>query len=246
MKFYTYCHIRKDTGKIFYIGKGSKNRYKDKNHRSQWWKNISNKTEVEFIILAHWDTEEEAFDHEKFLISCLPDLCNLTNGGDGASGFKHSKESREKRSATRKQWHKDNPAAAKIWAKNRKVPVVSDLHKEHLRQIRKGTPLSLETRKKISESSIGKKKPCEFGEIISNNMKELWKDQLFREKQKAGIIKARGKAVIDIVSGNIFPTVTAAVEWLRLNGYPKMSTSTLSSYIKAGKSLSNSKFEYKE
>lgn len=246
MEFYTYCHIRKDTGKIFYIGKGSKNRYKDKNHRSKWWKNISNKTEIECVILAHWNTEQEAFDHEKFLISCVPDLCNLTDGGEGVSGFKRSKESREKRSAIAKQWHRDNPEMAKIWSKNRRVPPVSDLHKERLRKLREGVPLSQETKQKISKASVGKKKPDKFGRIISESMKESWEDPLFREKQKAGIIKARGRPVIDIISGTIFQTVTAAVEWLRLNGYPRMSTSTLSSYIRGGKEFNNSKFEYKE
>ena len=51
-------------------------------------------------ILANWDTEEEAFSHEILLIDCFKELghklCNLSNGGEGPSGLKHSEESKEK------------------------------------------------------------------------------------------------------------------------------------------------------
>lgn len=49
-------------------------------------------------IVAPWRTEQEAFDHEVFLISCFRDmgapLVNLTHGGDGMSGHKHSPETK--------------------------------------------------------------------------------------------------------------------------------------------------------
>ena len=78
MKFYTYCHIRLDTGKIFYIGKGSGKRLYSKTHRNLWWKNITNKTKYVAEILSYWASEEDAFIHEKFLISILPNLVNQT------------------------------------------------------------------------------------------------------------------------------------------------------------------------
>ena len=246
MKFYTYCHIRRDTGKIFYVGKGSNNRYRDIHNRSKWWKSIYNKTEVDFLILAYWETEEDAFSHEKLLISCIPNLCNLTDGGDGASGFRHSKESREKRSAALIKWHKENPEAAKSWANKRAPTLYTEERRKSLSDRRKGISVSEVTRKKISETSKGRKKPDNFGNIISQAMTEAWATSEFRERQKAGIVAARGRKVIDTVSGNIFITVTEAVKWLRLNGYPKMSTSYLRQIIKAGRVINNSKFEYME
>lgn len=97
--FYTYAHYRPD-GRVFYIGKGSGNRYLSVG-RSSYWKNVVAK-EGGFTaeILARWPTEKEAFEHEKFLIKCFKDLgfklCNLTDGGEGASGRTLSLESRDK------------------------------------------------------------------------------------------------------------------------------------------------------
>ena len=98
-EFYTYAHIRKDTGKIFYIGKGKNNRLFDID-RNIHWKNIANKHGFHAEILAYWKTEQEAFEHEKILISCFKDmkysLANVTEGGEGPAGFKFSIESRKK------------------------------------------------------------------------------------------------------------------------------------------------------
>jgi len=101
--FCTYAHHKPD-GTLFYIGKGSAKRAHAKDNRNPHWKNIVAKHggyKVE--ILANWPTEAEAFEHEKFLISCFRDLgltlANVTSGGDGASGHKHSVKSRAKMSA---------------------------------------------------------------------------------------------------------------------------------------------------
>ena len=84
---YTYAHTRNDTGKIFYIGKGIKYRCNESRSRNQYWKNIVEKHGYKIEILAYWKTAEEAYDHEKLLISCFKDmgyeLANLTDGGEG-------------------------------------------------------------------------------------------------------------------------------------------------------------------
>ena len=102
--FYTYAHYTPE-GRLFYIGKGSGNRRAYNFHkRNAHWKSIVAKYgNPDVQILAHWDTEEEAFDHERLLISCFRDLghklCNLTDGGEGPSGSKHSEETKAKLSA---------------------------------------------------------------------------------------------------------------------------------------------------
>lgn len=100
--FYTYAHYKKDNGSLFYIGKGSGNRYLSKN-RGQHWHNVVAKHGLDVQILAHWDKEEEAFEHEKLLISCFRDLghllINQTDGGDGISGNKRTAETKEKLAA---------------------------------------------------------------------------------------------------------------------------------------------------
>jgi hypothetical protein len=92
MKYYTYIHYRNDTNKPFYIGKGSTVRYKSKGKRSKWWNSIADKHGFHAEILAHWPTEQEAYEHEILLIECFrkmgTKLVNVQKGGDG--GIDHS------------------------------------------------------------------------------------------------------------------------------------------------------------
>jgi hypothetical protein len=98
--FYTYAHYTPE-GRLFYIGKGNGSRAHSHHGRNSYWKNVVKKYgNPDVQILANWETEEEAFSHEVLLISCFKDLghklCNLSNGGEGPSGLKHSEEFKEK------------------------------------------------------------------------------------------------------------------------------------------------------
>ena len=104
MQHYTYAHY-KPNGSIFYIGKGSGDRAYRTNHRNRYWKNIVAKHGSYTVdILARWKTHEEALSHEILLISCFKDmgceLANLTIGGEGVVGYKHTIESLAKMSAS--------------------------------------------------------------------------------------------------------------------------------------------------
>ena len=97
--FYTYAHYTPE-GRLFYIGKGQGVRAYAFYQRGSHWNNIVKKYgEPKVEILADWDDEASAFEHEKFLITCCRDLdvrlCNKTDGGEGASGYKHTAEQRE-------------------------------------------------------------------------------------------------------------------------------------------------------
>jgi hypothetical protein len=98
--FYTYAHTKPD-GSIFYIGKGAGVRAWKKTPRNQHWKNIVAKYKNYNVeILANWENEQEAFDHEVLLISCFRDmgytLANMTTGGEGTSGLILTKEHKQK------------------------------------------------------------------------------------------------------------------------------------------------------
>ena len=156
--FYTYCHTRNDTGKIFYIGKGSrKYRASSKDQRNEYWQNIVNKHGFTSEILAYWDTEKEAFDHEKLLISCFKDmgykLTNMTEGGEGCS--KPSLETRKKMSLSK--IGKTSP---------RKGAILSIETKEKLRKANLGKKMSEEQKKKISKAL----KNREFSEQHRKNL----------------------------------------------------------------------------
>lgn len=92
----TYAHYRPD-GRLFYIGKGSVRRAHSDKGRNNWWKRIVKKEgSFDVKILAIWKTEKEAFDHEILLIDCFRDmgyeLTNISKGGKGSSGFRHTEE----------------------------------------------------------------------------------------------------------------------------------------------------------
>jgi hypothetical protein len=99
MNFYTYAHYT-PSGKVFYIGKGVNDRAYSFSDRSHAWKcAIKDNEGVNIRILAYWDTEQEAFEHEKVLISCFIDmehpLVNKTKGGKGAYGYKQSEQTKQ-------------------------------------------------------------------------------------------------------------------------------------------------------
>lgn len=69
--------------------------------RNNYWTKIAKKYGKPRVqIIADWNTEQEAFEHEIVLIKCFRDmgyqLANLTDGGDGTSGYKQTPEHIEK------------------------------------------------------------------------------------------------------------------------------------------------------
>lgn len=102
MMYCTYAHSTTN-GKVFYIGKGTRSRPYSTSDRSISWKNVVKASQGYAIaVLAFWKTENEAYEHEKFLISCFRSmgtkLVNLTSGGKGVTDYCHSLESREAKS----------------------------------------------------------------------------------------------------------------------------------------------------
>lgn len=127
--FCTYAHYTPQ-GRLFYIGKGSEARAHSKAGRNDYWKKVVVKYgNPDVQILANWDTEEAAFSHEILLISCFKDLghqlCNLSNGGEGPSGLKHSEEFKQRISALHKgnKWRLGLPTSA------RQKAIASKTHK---------------------------------------------------------------------------------------------------------------------
>jgi hypothetical protein len=94
---FVYCHARLDTDAVFYVGKGTKRRVNERRGRSAYWNNIVNKAGgFRSIVLAENLEETAALDLERDLIQkmrlCGYRLCNITDGGEGVSGYKHSPE----------------------------------------------------------------------------------------------------------------------------------------------------------
>jgi len=112
MSHVTYAHHKPDNS-IFYIGKGSAKRAHSSSGRNVVWNRIVKKHGgFKVQILAQWPTEQEAFDHEIFLIDTFRDmgcqLANIANGGFGSTGFRHTDEHKKNLSLKMKA---NNPMA---------------------------------------------------------------------------------------------------------------------------------------
>ena len=98
--FYVYIHSRADTGEPFYVGKGTGRRLRSTSGRSEYWRRIVAKHGLRAEIVAQFEVESDAHAHEIEAIKTLRafgfTLCNLTDGGEGASGYKHDAESKRK------------------------------------------------------------------------------------------------------------------------------------------------------
>ena len=98
--YYIYAHLKKDTGEVFYIGKGKHKRCREKHGRSLHWTNTVKKHGMSIQILLSGLTEISAYQAEKQIISSLRaqgvGLVNQTDGGDGAYASDRVDEAKKK------------------------------------------------------------------------------------------------------------------------------------------------------
>lgn len=100
--FYVYVHKRASDGRVFYVGKGSGPRAWSKT-RSKYWHRIVAKHGYTVEIVQSGMEEWWAFELERELIALYgrENLCNLTDGGDGASGAIRTQETKSKIGASK-------------------------------------------------------------------------------------------------------------------------------------------------
>lgn len=160
--FYVYEHWRPDTGMPFWVGKGSGARSKNISRRNAHHRNIVAKLKrlglsVEVEIVRRGLSEIDAHTIEIGLIAFWRTsgikLANITLGGEGVSGLKHSQETREKMRIMRQ---KQSREAHRAVMKGRKH---SEEHRNKIVAKLTGRPVSVETREKISRSNLGQRRP---------------------------------------------------------------------------------------
>lgn len=99
--FYVYEHRRKDTGKVFYVGKGCGSRAKNLNNRGRYWNNVANAAGGVLIAYRVSGVDEElSLLAEMELIDAYRRrgvrITNITDGGEGAPGWVPSEEAKRK------------------------------------------------------------------------------------------------------------------------------------------------------
>jgi len=225
--FYTYLHVRKSDGKVFYIGKGRGSRAHSIHGRSEYWKRVAAKHSFQAEVVAYWPTEEEAFLHERFLISCFADmrvpLVNMTLGGEGASGSKHSMETRQKMSMAHKG-KKLPPKSAEHRAKlaeaqtgkspGNKGVSPSDEVRARLSLAKMGRKIPLETRQKMSAAHKGRKKSPETRARMS--VSRIGKPMSDATKAKlSALAKARAEAKRRLVTNEPSPEIMGSEDRIK-------------------------------
>ena len=153
MPFYTYIHTRNDTGAVFYIGKGHGGRAHSIG-RNPHWNNIVAKHGHSVAIADHFDSEADAFAHERYLIASFRamghGLCNMTDGGEGTCGCFPSEETRAKLRGPK--WSPEDKA--RMSAQRRGVKK-STIHKARISMGQMGRVQTPESKQKMSIAQKG-------------------------------------------------------------------------------------------
>lgn len=206
--YYVYLH-RTIAGEVFYIGKGNRRRAWSKSNRSLFWRSVVEKHGFTVELIATGIQEWYAHELEVELIDMYGrrdimngTLVNMTDGGEGISGAKRSKQSKVKvgnslRGKSKSESHKQAMRIARA-----KVPL-------EIKQVggkkNKGRFVSEEWRLKSSNSH--KASP-----LTSAHMQRL-------------AIKL--KKTVRCSNGMKFDSSKEAVEWLRTIGVIKAARTNI-------------------
>jgi hypothetical protein len=147
-RFYVYEHLKPNTGEVFYIGRGTKNRAYQTRSRNNHWANIVKKHGLEVNIVYKNLTSSEANQKEIELIDFYGfyNLCNMTSGGDANIVFK--KETINKMSLAK--FGNKNAFGHKCLNLENKEKM-----KHYGNTFRVNTKHSLETKQQIAKSKTG-------------------------------------------------------------------------------------------
>lgn len=126
-RFYVYIHRRRDSNEVFYVGKGTGGRSSRSWGRNRRWQAIANKHGFDCEIVEQGLFESDALDLEveliKFYKECGCKLVNMTNGGEGLSGYVPTAEANEKR-RQRKLGSKHSPESIAKMKAALSVPII--------------------------------------------------------------------------------------------------------------------------
>jgi hypothetical protein len=160
-----------------YVGKGEGKRSFDLRRRWYLGNKLNSIGKPIILIVKNQLLESEAFKSEINMIRIIGrlslgtgPLCNLTDGGDGSSGHKNSKETKQKMSEAAK-----------------KRPPVSEETKRKISETKTGRKLSMEHIEKIATSNRGKKRSEECIQRMSINRRGEKRSE--ETKRKMSVIK---------------------------------------------------------
>jgi len=169
-EYYVYMYLRED-GTPYYVGKGKGDRAYNSFRR------IKAPPRDRIIFALKNLTERQAFDNEREFIKWYGRkdnntgiLRNLTDGGEGASGYIPSEEVRRRQSEIQKsRGYKASEETRKLISEKNKGKKLTEEHKKKL-----SIPLSEDHKRKISESIKNLFKNEEYVKKLKDSQKPRW------------------------------------------------------------------------
>lgn len=200
-EYYVYKWYIEDTNEIFYIGKGKNDRYK-RIKNNKFFRDMYNTHKCNVRIIYNNLTEKEAFKKESELIYYYKNnfpqyrLTNQTNGGEGTSGWKPTKEFKKKQSKIHKaQWQNQE-------FKNKMIKLRND---------KNGIYKSKEFKNKMSKLVQGKNNPN-----YNNKWSIEQKENLSKKQKNNPLYKnesnPNAKKIMCLETGGIFECIKYCME----------------------------------
>lgn len=199
---YVYLHRNRETGEVFYVGKGTGGRAKESNGRSQAWRDYTYRNLYDIEYVARNLTEEEAYTLEEKVIEeyGLENLVNVYPGGRAwkkCSSIICDKCGFECLDALNLSTHQRGQKCRPEWRGLSREEREKLYKREWVANKRKSNPKVdksklfkelWENRPELKEqASIRMKKQWSnetFRDEMSQIRKDMWSDETFREKMK--------------------------------------------------------------
>lgn len=208
--FYVYLHRKATTGEVFYVGKG-KGKRAWSIIRNRYWHSIVKKhgfiVEIVYSGLQEWFAFE--LEHDLIALYGRETLCNMTNGGEGVSGYVHTEENLKKMS----------------------VAMLAEYSNPETRSRRNAATTAANRRPEVRDkqritTSIFMARP-DTKEKHRIAMSKARKGKPLSEKQLQILRDTFAKKVVCVQTGDVFPSSRCAEAWLKQSGYIRASSSAI-------------------
>lgn len=181
-RFYVYGWYLTD-GTCFYVGKGTGDRYRERSRRNEYWINIVAQEEREgkavFVKILHEGlSEQDALAIEEGLIKQWAPKANLTLGGQGPTGYKHTEEALQRTGAAQKALWQDPE------------------YRAHMVEVHTGHTHTEDAKAKIGAAHKGQKRPEGTGEKIAATKRGKPRSEETKAKIRATLLSKRGSVTV--------------------------------------------------
>lgn len=264
-KFYVYVHRYASgpkKGDVFYVGKGSGKRAWAVSRRSDYWNNIYRKFGRSVYVLGYFKEEACAFSIEVALIKFYgrEKLCNLTDGGDGASGYGRSVVNNDGKlfntASLAAEWCKENyghgdassiigccrgrykSAFGHTWAYGFDAPVACEISSGHKRPVECSNGMVFkscaEAARWANDGQCNSSARSLISAACSGRVMSAFGQAWWYEGEPKREYKNRVLRGVRTECGLDFNSLKAAEEFLKSRGYPKASKSNIYRSAKDG------------